>query len=223
MKLTVFNGSPRGKSGNTEVFAKHLTDGFASGGEHSHETFYLRRIKETEQFVRAFAEAEAVLLAFPLYTDAMPGIVKAFIEALAPLCGRENNPAIGFLVQSGFPEAVHSRYVQRYLEKLAARLGCRYMGTIVKGGGEGARWMPEGHKLFLSLQEIGKGLAARCTFDEELLRSLAKPERYPRFLAPVFKVFLKSKAATMHWDKQLKENEAYGRRFARPYVEGAGE
>jgi NAD(P)H-dependent FMN reductase len=220
VKLTVFNGSPRGKSGNTAVFLKHLTDGFASSGEHTYETFYLRRVKETAQFVQAFGEAEAVLLAFPLYTDAMPGMVKAFIEALAPFRGRENNPAIGFLVQSGFPEATHSRYVERYLEKLASRLGCRYMGTVVKGNGEGARWLPEGHKLFLSLQEIGRALAEQGAFDEELLRGLAKPERFPTFLAPVFKVLLKTKLSTGGWDNQLKNNKAYEQRFARPYVQG---
>jgi NAD(P)H-dependent FMN reductase len=221
VKLAVFNGSPRGKSGNTEVFLRHLLKGFESSGDNEHETFYLRQVKDTERFVQVFAEAECVLLAFPLYTDAMPGIVKAFIESLAPFRGRdpEGNRAIGFLVQSGFPEATHSRPVQKYLEKLATRLGCRYLGTIVKGGGEGARAMPEDHDLFVSLEQIGKAFAETGKFDEELLRALAKPERFPRFLAPVFKVFVRTKMANAYWDNQLKENGAYERRFARPYAE----
>jgi hypothetical protein len=217
VKLTVFSGSPRGKSGNTEVFLKHLLQGWDSVGDNEHEIFHLRKVKDAEQFAQAFASAECVLLAFPLYTDAMPGIVKAFIESLAPFCGREGNPPIGFLVQSGFPEAAHSRYVEHYLKKLASRLGCRYVGTIVKGGGEGARWMPEGHKLFLSLQEIGRTWAERGAIDEGQLRALAKPERFPRILAPVFRVFLNTKMANAYWDNQLKENGAYEDRFARPY------
>ena len=48
----------------------------------------------------AFEKAECVLLGFPLYTDAMPGIVKAFIDRLEPFIGRKHNPPIGFLVQS---------------------------------------------------------------------------------------------------------------------------
>ena len=71
----------------------------------------------------------------------MPAIVKQFIEALEPLKNRENNPPMGFIVQSGFPEALHSRYVEHYLQKLAARLNAPYLGTIVKGGGEGIRMM----------------------------------------------------------------------------------
>jgi hypothetical protein len=181
---------------------------------------YLNRVRDTERYVRAFAKAEPVLLAFPLYTDAMPAQVKVFIEALEPLCSRSDNPDIGFLVQSGFPEAVHSRYVQRYLNKLAARLGCRYVGTIVKGGGEGARGMPDQYrKPFEILYQLGKAFGERGQFDEALLQELAKPERFPRILGPFFRVFLKTKMATSYFDDQLKENGAYEQRFARPYAE----
>jgi len=53
----------------------------------------------------------------------------------------EDNPSLGFLVQSGFPEGLHSRYVERYLESWQKRLGCPYLGTIVKGQREGVRLM----------------------------------------------------------------------------------
>ena len=75
-----------------------------------------------ERALAGFGAADAVLLGMPLYTDAMPGLVMAFIEALAPRVGAVN-PPLGFLVQSGFPEALHSRPLERYLEKLARRLG----------------------------------------------------------------------------------------------------
>jgi hypothetical protein len=67
--------------------------------------------------VQAFTEAETVLIAHPLYTDAMPVIVKDFIEQLKPFVGRESNPTLGFILQSGFVEAAHSRYVVRYWQK----------------------------------------------------------------------------------------------------------
>jgi hypothetical protein len=219
MRLTVFNGSPRGKNGNTAVLLQHFIAGWEATPGNTHEMFYLRRVADAERFVDAFAGAEYVLLAFPLYTDAMPGIVKAFIESLEPLCDREDNPAIGFLVQSGFPEATHSRHVAKYLRKLASRLGCRYLDTIVKGGCEGARWMPKGAKLFVSLRQIGQVFGASGAFDPALLHEFARPERYPRLLVPVFKVFLGTKAASAYWDNQLKKNGAYERRFARPYAE----
>ena len=160
-------------------------------------------------------------MGFPLYTDAMPGIVKAFIETLEPLRGREGNPPIGFLVQSGFPEGVHSRHLERYLAKLAGRLGSPYLGTIVKGGGEGTRLMPESmnRKLFGNLAAIGQSLAEEGQFDAVSLRAIAKPERYPGILVPVFKMLSKTSLLNGYWNNQLKENGVYEERFARPFVE----
>jgi NAD(P)H-dependent FMN reductase len=217
--LTVFNGSPRGKGGNTRLLLEQLLQGFESVAGHHHEVFYLNHVGDTTRFAQAFGTAEAVLLAFPLYTDAMPGLVKTFIETLEPFRGRPNNPPIGFLVQSGFPEAAHSRYVERYLRKLAARLGSRYLGAVVKGGCEGVRVMPEqmNRKLFAALQEAGKSLAQGGCFDPLLLRSLARPEHYPRWSAPLFWVFAHTKLANFYWDGQLRENGVYEQRFARPY------
>ena len=182
---------------------------------------HLVRLKETDQMVEAFEAAECVLLGFPLYTDAMPGMVKHFIEALEPLAGRKNNPSLGFLVQSGFPEGLHSRYVERYLEKLAGRLGCPYLGTIVKGNGEGvradARKPTEG--LFTELQALGAGLARDGRLDPQILRRLAAPESYPAILGPLFQLFLRLPMAHGYFDEMLKKNGVYEQRFARPFAE----
>jgi multimeric flavodoxin WrbA len=168
-----------------------------------------------------FAASEAVLVGFPLYTDAMPGIVKTFIEALEPLRGRSNNPALGFVMQSGFPESTHLRHVERYLAKLAARLGSPYLGALIKGGGEGIRLMPDNmnRKLFDQLIALGQSLRTTGQFPLDAVQKLAKPERYPAYLMPVFKVLVKSPVLSMYWNNQLKENGVYDQRFAQPFVE----
>jgi hypothetical protein len=91
----------------------------------------------------------------------MPGIVKAFMDELGAFKGRAGNPLIGYLVQSGFPEGAHSRFVERYLEKLAARLSSLYLGTFVRGGAEGTRLMPEkmNRKLFDTQRGLGSSFA----------------------------------------------------------------
>ena len=176
-RLTLFNGSPRGRRGNTPLFLREIASGFGGPSEIHH----LIRLKETNQMVQAFADAECAILGFPLYTDSMPGAVKHFIEALEPLVGRKDNPSLGFVVQSGFPEGLHSRYVERYLEKLAVRLGSPYLGTVVKGNGEGVRIMPpEATKsLFANLQAIGVSLAESGRFDPTALNAIAQAREIP--------------------------------------------
>ena len=216
-RLTLFNGSPRGRKGNTPIFLREIAAGFGGPSEIHH----LNRIRETDWMVRAFADAECVILGFPLYTDAMPGVVKHFIEALEPLAGKSNNPPIGFVVQSGFPEGLHSRYVERYLEKLAERLGSPYLGTVVKGNGEAVRIMPENmtDSLFANLQAIGSGLAAEGRFDPEVLAKIAHPERFPLILDPAFRIFLRLPIAHSYFDSMLKQNGVYERRFDKPFLE----
>jgi multimeric flavodoxin WrbA len=214
-RLTLFNGSPRGRKGNTPLMLDQLAKGF--GG--MTETYHLNRMKETDQMVQAFTQAECAIIGFPLYTDSMPGVVKHFIEALEPLADRKNNPPVGFLVQSGFPEGLHSRYVERYLEKLAARLGSPYLGTIVKGNGEGTRAMPSemNRSLFTNLQALGAELASNGRFDPFYLNAIAKPERFPAILGPVFQIFLRLPVAHTYFDNMLKNNGTYEQRFSQPF------
>ena len=216
MKLTVFNGSPRGKGSNTKILLEHFINGFMTTDGNTYELAYLIRVKDSDNFIKLFQEAEQVLLAFPLYTHAMPAIVKTFIESLEPLCGREGNPDIGFIVQGGLPEAIHSRYVERYLEKLAVRLGCRYKGTVIRGGVEGIRFLPAWmtRKLFKSFYELGKTFGERGEFDKQIVLKLAQPERLTKYQFRVLKLV----GERFYWDKMLKKNNAFEKRFAKPYA-----
>ena len=220
MRLTIFNGSPRGEGSNTKILMQEFAWGFTENNDNIVETAYLYRIKETDQMVALFEEADHAVLAFPLYTDAMPGIVKHFIEALAPLCGREDNPTLGFVIQSGFPEPIHSRYVARYMEKLALRLGCAHTGTVIRGGVEGIQvqppWMTR--KLFRSFYRLGADYAADGIFNREIIRQLAPRPRLSAGRKFLFRLMNLTGLANMFWNMKLKENKSFDRRFARPFI-----
>jgi NAD(P)H-dependent FMN reductase len=219
MRLTLFNGSPRGKKSNTKILLEHFANGFMISESNQFDVFYLFDTKAVDEHAEAFKTAEHVILAFPLYTDAMPGIVKNFIEGLEPLRGRKENPGIGYIVQSGFPEAIHSRFVEKYLIKLAQRLGCEYKGTVIKGGVEGIQVQPESwtKKLFQSFHQLGVEYAQTGRFSEEIIKKLAKTERMSRAKLAVFKLMQKSGLTNFYWNSQLKKNNAYEKRFARPF------
>jgi len=219
MRLTIFNGSPRGTKSNSKLLMEHFLNGFSSLEENSAETIFLNRVKETEKNVKAFQNAEHAIMIFPLYTDAMPGIVKHFIEALMPLCGSEGNPTLGFIIQSGFPEPAHSRYVARYMEKTARRIGCPHTGTVVRGGVEGIQiqppWMTK--KLFRLFVDLGKAYGETGKFDEGVIHKLAPRESLSAGTRLFFRIGKKVGFTNMYWNMMLKKNNAYDKRFARPF------
>ncbi len=156
MNLRVFNGSPRGLKSNTRILLNHFEKGFLAAGEHRFDVTLLLRERKPQEWLRNTREADVVLLAFPLYADAMPAIVKEYLEAISPLRDDEVKPTLMFLVQSGFPEAAHSRFVARYLEKVCRRLKVTHGGTLVRGGVEGIQVMPTWMTKKALLPEISK-------------------------------------------------------------------
>ena len=221
--LLLLNGSPRGERANSMKMLTRVAEGWVRGGGSKPEVLHLVRRVEFERAVAAFAGADVVMLSTPLYTDAMPALVKAYIEALAPCVEVARaggaNPRLAFLVQGGFPEAAHSRPLERYLEKLALRLGSHYAGTIVRGGGEALQAMPDqaNGKLWARLQALGEQLARDGKFGAAELKAVAGIERFSRFGALVASIACRIPLLQFYWNGMLKKNGAWARRFAAPY------
>ena len=240
MRLTVYNGSPRGVHSNTKVLLSSFLKGFVDTPGNSYELTYLINKKRRDEHLGLFRNADHVLLAFPLYFDSMPAAVKEFIEALAPLRGRVGNPSIGFIVQSGFPESIHSEWLARYLARLAKRLGSEFKGTVIRGGVEGIRISSRqqsllgkliikiavatnlarvGHffnteKICRTFFDLGKIFGKTSHFDQEIIAALAQPRRISKLSFWI----VKTAVHLIYWDQMLKSNNAYGQRFMRPYT-----
>lgn len=220
MQLAIFNGSPRGTKSNTRLLMEQMIAGYeAAGGDADVSVHYLAKTKQIAEHVAAYEAADMVILAFPLYTDSMPGITKAFIEALAPV-QKQTGFKIGFLVQSGFPEAEHSVHVEAYLEKLTDRLGAEYIGTIIKGGVEGIQIQHEKmtRKLYESMRGFGKELAETDTWNPGSIMVLRHPQRLSRMNAFLLQLVSYTGLTNFYWNMKLKEHDAYKRRFDRPYA-----
>ncbi len=221
--LLLLNGSPRGERSNSMKMLSRVAEGWVRGGGAPPEVLHIVRRVQFQRAIEAFAAADVVLLGMPLYTDAMPAIVMAFIEALAPrvVAARagESNPTLAFLVQGGFPEAAHSRPLERYLAKLAARLGSPYAGTMVRGGGEALQAMPEqaNRKLWARLTILGEQLARDGRFGAAELKAVAGIERFSRFGVFLASLACRIPAIQFYWNSQLKKNGAWGQKFAAPH------
>lgn len=219
MRLLLLDGSPRGPRSNSMKMLARLVEGWEQAGGAAPEVLHLAHPADFERAVAAFAAADAVLLGMPLYTDAMPALVMAFIEALAPRVGCAN-PRLGFLVQSGFPEALHARPLERYLEKLARRLGSPYAGTIIRGGGEALQAMPDrfNGRLWRQLRTLGGQFAQDGRFGPAELRAIAGTERFTALAAALLALVFRLPGVQFYWNGQLKRNGAWERRDAAPYA-----
>jgi len=226
--LLLLNASPRGPRSNSMKMMTRLVEGWLRGGGQAPEVLHLAKSGDFARAVEAFPQAGTVMLGMPLYTDSMPALVKAYIEALSPRVAVAQaggvNPVLGFLVQSGFPEARHSRPLERYLAKLALRLGSPYAGTIVRGGGEALQSMPDeaNRKLWKQLRTLGEQLARNGRFGEADLRAIAGTEQFSPVVASLVSMVFKLPVAQFYWNSQLKKNGAWERRFAAPYGLAAG-
>lgn len=216
MQLAIINGSPRYKNSNSAILVQQFLKGFQYNSVTT--LSYLSGAENRKKAVADFASSDTVLIIFPLYTDCMPGIVKEFFEDLIKIesIGQKK---IGFIVQSGFPESIHSIALERYLEKLTKRLGHIYLGTVIKGGVEGIKIMPPGmtKKLFSQFEQLGRYFAEFQNFDPQIMKQLRNPYRLSPLRIMFFKLMSKTGLTNYYWNMNLKKNNAFEKRFDKPF------
>ncbi|HPF51407.1 MAG TPA: NAD(P)H-dependent oxidoreductase [Draconibacterium sp.] len=219
MQLAIFNGSPRGKTSNTRKLLEHFQRGFENAGGEINILDYLIQEKHLDEQVQHFRETENILLAFPLYVDSVPGVVKQFIEAVGQFDGSGKN--IWFFVHSGFPESIHCEGLIRYMELLTKRWNMNNMGTILKPGTEQVRMLPleRNKKLFFDFERLGSTLAKSGSLDQNILDRFKQPYVYPPNAMPVIRLMSKLGLIDRYWNKELKRNKAYHRRFDMPLLD----
>ena len=216
MKLVVFNGSPRGTGSNTKILMDAFLEGYAPGDAVKPDQRFIYRERD-EILIESFTESDTVIIAFPLYTDSVPGKVKYFLEKLEDL--EWTGKRIGVVVQSGFPEAIHTSFIAGYFERLCRKMGAEYIGSAIRGGVEGIQIQPEKWtaKLKDRFRRLGEGLKRTGTFDEEILKDLRKPWKLGPGRRFVYTLMSRAGLANFYWDRNLKKNNAYEKRFDRPY------
>lgn len=218
MQLAIFNGSPRKTKSNSTLLMNNFLNGYHDTASPHLPIHYLAATKENPAHLKYFEEADTVIIIFPLYTDAMPGQVKFFFESLAQIESKGKN--VGFIVQSGFPEAYHSIFIERYLEKLSRKKEWNYLGTIIKGGVEGIQIMPPSmtKKLYHQFYELGLYFAATGKFESNIVAQLRTPYRMSALRRTAFRIMIQTGLPNYYWNKKLKENNAFEKRFAQPYA-----
>jgi len=218
MQLAIFNGSPRKTKSNSTLLINNFLKGYHDNITSDTVIHYLASTSESAEHVRAFEEADTAIIIFPLYTDAMPGQVKFFFESIGKINSSGKN--VGFIVQSGFPEAYHSTFVERYLQKLSKRMEWNYLGTVIKGGVEGIQIMPPSStkKLFGSFEKLGSHFAKTGQFDPVIVKKIRTPLHMSSAYIFIFRIVMLTGLENFYWNMKLKQNKAFEKRFAQPYA-----
>jgi multimeric flavodoxin WrbA len=106
MKITAFNGSPRGRKGNTHIMVEEFLNGAREAGAETENIFLVEKeIKhclgcfqcwtktpgqcvlkdDMAELLSKFISSDIVVFATPLYVDNVTGIMKNFMDRIVPL------------------------------------------------------------------------------------------------------------------------------------------
>jgi len=210
MKTLIINGSPNARKGNSDILCRCFVKGMSAQLE-------IRYAAEEDPRVLAdyMDEFDSWLFFFPLYTNAMPGILKRLFEYMRP----DQKKSAGYFVQSGFEEAAQSDYLCAILRNLNKRMGYQDLGLVVAGGMAGVRYMPPwmNRKVFARLERAGMLYEQNGAFAEETIRVFGKRYRYTAFQLKRNRFLHKTGITDIFWNSMLKKNDAFDKRFDKPF------
>ncbi len=218
MSLTIFNGSPRGKNSNSSV----ITNWFLQGYKNNSEVCYLNKVNELPTQTEAFVDADEVLMVFPLYVDGMPGQVKAFFETLLPHKSALEGKKITYIIHSGFSEGLQNIGLETYLRHFSTLMSLDNRGIVIIPGSEGFRLMPPSmtKKKSEATGALGEKFATNHAYSPTLLKILNPKNTMSKGTTLLFKLFSKIGLTNIHWNRMLKQNNCYDKRFDAPYSNG---
>ena len=178
MHVLIINGSPRVKKySNTNAILEKFTEGLRENGA-SFEQYEISDRGSWDQIRQAFDRNTVILIALPLYVECIPGLLMEFLETLTP---KSDGSKMAFLLQGGFMEGVQLRCGEAYLKILAGKLGCAYMGTLVKGDNFMIRFF-EGEwreKVTDPYADMGREYAVNGDFNSKACKKFTGHEKFP--------------------------------------------
>lgn len=134
-------------TGTSEALARHVAAQFAARdmpAEIVPASAFARDTAAAEDAARRLAAADVIVIASPLYFDALPFLATLALERVRDVRrGAVGRPArlVG-LLNCGFPEAEQLRFALLQLRAFAAEAGYHFAGALPVGGGESIAGRP---------------------------------------------------------------------------------
>jgi len=215
MSLAIFNGSPRGIKSNSSVIASWFLNGYKD----THTIFYLNKIKCHSEYLNKASQFNEYLFVMPLYVDGMPAQVKLFFESMSLYQEHFKEKKITFIIHSGFNEGIHNRSLEKYLNNFASIMNMKNWGIIILPGSEGFRLMPDKmtKRKNKILTFLGRNYMENKPYNLSFLNQLIRKEINSKKEIILFKLLSKLGLTNVYWNRTLKKNNAFKKRFDAPY------
>ena len=178
MHVLIINGSPRIKAhSNTDKIIDKFGEGLKEAGS-TYEQYEVSDRKQWDAIRDAFANAESILIAIPLYVENIPGLLMEFLETVP---ARQGDADIAYILQGGFAEGIQLRCGEEYLKILTKQLGCNYKGTLVKGDNFSIRFFEgkQRDKVTGPYKNMGVIFGKNGDFNSEECKKFTGPEIFP--------------------------------------------
>lgn len=214
MNTIILNGSPKAgsKISNTDIFINSFMRDMKSTCEV--RSIAKEKVNELAQYIKKF---DTIIIIMPLYIHAMPGIVMEFIACLEPAVNE--GQSLGFIIQAGFPESAHEKFVEQYFKQLAKQHHYQYLGTVSKGGAAFIYRKPKHFKkLYALLADLGRIYEGQHIFDEEIVKKLGMPYAFSKFSLWLLRGIDKLGMLNSEWNTLLKQNNALGNAYDKPFL-----
>lgn len=212
------SAKPAGES-TSEALATHVAQRLEQQGVSTatmHVARALRTETRTAELLQAVDAADLLVLAFPLYVDALPYLATEALERIA--AHRQAQPAlrpVAFLAiaNCGFPEAQHNTTALAICQQFAVEAGFAWAGGLALGAGGAINGRPlaqaggMARHVVRALDLTAAALAAGQPAPQEAVALLARPMMPLR--AYTF-------MGDLGWRMQARRNGVYRLLRARP-------
>ena len=214
-------GSPKGPRSTSQSLGSYLLERLQNEAFEA-ETLRINPSPASDarrqEYLRTVYMADLVVLAFPLYVDALPFPVVKVMEFLAEH-RKETTPPKKTLLMAisncGFPEAEHNETALAICRRFAGEAGFVWAGGLALGGGGAIGGKPLEslggmvRKIRKSLDLAAAALAQGKAVPQEAVNLMARP------LVPSWLYVL---IAELGWRSEARKNGVRGQLQARPYL-----
>lgn len=196
--ILIGSARPRGKS-TSESLARGLAAELEKAGVRTSLVPVIHFAKDghrAEKAMTTLLAGELLIVAAPLYVDALPSLVTRALERLEQELGSQPHDvkSVAGLLNCGFPEALHNRSALRLLRLFARDCGLNWTGGLAMGAGEilhgkplaSARIImrPQIRALALAAAELAAGRGIPAEAARQMARPLV-PAGLFRWIAPL--------------------------------------